>query len=203
MRDALAVLAGAIAFYGYIPYGIDIARGRVRPARSARIMLTLLLVITLFQQRDLGSGWLLSITIGEVIGAVGILILGIKKGIGGLTRLDVACYVLLTVDLVFWLSTKHTLLALHLSILADFIAFAPTLIKTWRHPWTETPLYFMTMVIASPLNIFAISTYRYSVLVFPAYLGLINLLEVVVILYRQHQVPAPLLRPQQDHQPLN
>jgi hypothetical protein len=203
MRDLLAALAGVIAFYGYIPYGIDIVRGKVRPARSARIMLTLLLLVTLLQQRDLGSGWLLSITVGEVVGALGILVLGIRKGMGGLSIIDVVCYVLLAIDLGLWLSTKHTLLALHLSILADFIAFTPTLVKTWRHPWTETPLYFMTMVIASPLNIIAIGTYRYSIVVFPAYLGVINLLEVIVIFYRQHRIPMPHGRLSQDHQPLN
>ena len=203
MRAALAIIAGVIAFYGYIPYGIDIAKGRVRPARSARIMLTLLLIITLFQQKDLGSGWLLSITIGEVIGAVGILVLGIQKGISGLSTIDVVCYILLAVDLAFWLTTKHTLLALHLSIIADFIAFTPTLIKTWRHPWTETPLYFMTMVIASPLNIIAAGTYGYSIVLFPAYLGVVNLLEVIVILYRQRQVPLPHGRFQHERQPIN
>jgi hypothetical protein len=30
MIEVLAVLAGIIAFFGYIPYGIDIAKGRLQ-----------------------------------------------------------------------------------------------------------------------------------------------------------------------------
>ena len=203
MREALAALAGFIAFAGYVPYGFDILKGRVKPSRSARFMLTLLLVITLLQQRQLGSGLLVAITYGEVIGTIAILFLSVKNGIGGLAKADLVCYALLAIDMSVWLSTDQTLLALHLSVIADMVAFTPTLLKTWRQPWTETPVYFLSMVIASPLNIIAAGTYRYGVLLFPTYIGVVNLLEAVLIIYRQRIIPAPRRPLVPDHQPLS
>lgn len=203
MREALSILAGLIAFGGYIPYTIDILKGRVKPARSARLMFAILLVVTLLQQKQLGSGWLLAITYGEVIGTIAILALSFTRGVGGLSKIDLVCYVLLTVDVVLWLATGQALLALILSVIADLIAFSPTLIKTWRQPWTETPLFFFTMVIASPLNIIAAGTYSFGVLLFPVYLAVANLVEVVLILWRQAVVPHPSKVRNLERQPIN
>jgi len=56
----LSVISVAIAFGAYVPYIRDILRGKVRPARSTRIMFTVLLLVALFQQRALGAAghWL-------------------------------------------------------------------------------------------------------------------------------------------------
>ncbi len=201
-RDLLSVLAGLIMFYSFIPYGRDILAGKVKPARSTRLMMVLLMSISLLQQHTLGSGWLLAMTIGDFIGAVGILVLAFKNGVGGLTRLDLACYGLLAIDVMIWISTGNTLLALHLGILADVIATTPVLVKTWRQPWTETPLFFVLGVVGPILNIIAVGHYSYALIVFPAYIAFVNLLEFVLIVYRQQVVPSPHRPVQLEHQPL-
>ena len=191
MKEALSVIAGLIAFYGYIPYAIDTIKGRAKPARSARLMFALLLVVTLLQQNQLHSGWLLALTVGEAVGSIGILLLALKYGVGGLTRIDMACYVLLGLDILLWQSTGNALLALHLSVLADLIAFTPTLIKTWRQPWTETPLFFVFGTVAAPINILATGKYSYAVLLFPVYLMVANMSELLLIVGKQRGTPKP------------
>lgn len=188
--------------FSFVPYGRDIVRGRVKPARSARLMIMLLLMISILQQHSVGSGWLIAMTIGDTVGAVAILFLSFSRGIGGLSRIDFACYVLLTVDVLVWLSTGSALLALHLSLLADLIAMTPVFIKTWRQPWTETPLFFLLGVVAPLLNILGAGKYSYAVLLLPVYVGLVNLFEVVLIVWRQNVLPHPSRQPQTDYQPL-
>lgn len=202
IRDLLSISAGLIMLFSFVPYARDIINGKVKPARSARLMMVLLLVVSLLQQRSLGSGWLIAMTVGDGIGAVAILLLAFRRGIGGLSFIDMTCYVLLLVDITVWLSTGSALLALHLSILADVIAMTPVLIKTWRQPWTETPLFFALGVVGPLLNIVAVGHYSYAVVLFPAYIGLINLFETALIVYRQRLVPSPHKPLQQDHQPL-
>jgi len=184
MQQVLATLAGVIALAAYVPYVIDIVKGRAQPARSTRIMFMLLLLVTLLQQHAVHSGWLMAVTVGELIGAACLFVLAFKYGEGGFSRLDIACYGLLVVDMALWFSTGSALLALHLSVLADFIAFLPTLVKTWRRPHSETPLFFAIGVVAPLLNIFAAGTYGYGVLLFPVYLVIINLAVLVMILGR-------------------
>ncbi len=181
MREILAVAALILGFYGFIPYLRDILKGKVKPARSARIMFAALLVIALFQQHDLGSRYALAITIGEAAGSILILLSSLKYGVGGLKKLDVVCYVLLAADLFFWLTTSNSLIALHLTVLADLIAFTPTLEKTWHDPSSETTTFFLLGVIAPLLSIAASKELTYGIILFPAYLAIANGFEVLLI----------------------
>lgn len=184
MKEVLAALAGLIALGGYVPYSFDIVKGRAHPARSARFMFAFLLIVTILQQGALHSGWLVTFTAGELVGSVAILALALKRGVGGLSRLDRACYALILLDILLWITTRNALFALHLSVAADLIAFTPTLVKTWRHPKSETPLFFATGIVAPSLNVLAVGEYRYSLLLFPVYLASVNLIEVFLILLR-------------------
>lgn len=186
--------------FSFLPYARDIIKGKVKPSRSARLMITLVLIISLLQQHSLGSGWLIAMTLGDTIGAIAILFLSLKRGVGGLKRLDLICYLLLLLDVIVWITTRNTLLALHLSIFADFIAMTPVFVKTWHQPWTETPLFFALGFIAPVLNIIGAGKYSYAVLLLPVYVGLTNVLEVGLIVYRQKVVPSPRANPRIDHQ---
>ena len=188
MKEFLSLIAGVIVLIGYAVYARDILAGRARPARSARLMFVILLIITLLQQNDLHGDWILALTASEAIGSLAILLLSLKKGVGGITKIDLACYILLIIDVSVWLTTKNSLLALHLSVIADLIAFMPTLIKTWRQPYSETAQFFIYGAVAAPLNILANGNYSYGVLLFPIYLGVANLAEVILIRFRQSQL---------------
>lgn len=200
-RAILSTLAGLIVLCAYWPYSRDIVAGRVKPARSTRIMFVVLLSLALFQQGSLGSKWGLAVTIGETIGAFGIFLLALIHGEGGLKRLDLICYVLLAIDMFVWLTTGNALVALHLTVLADVIAFTPTLVKTWRRPQSETSLFFVVGTVAPLLNVLAARTFSYAIVLFPVYLSIINALEVILIsrprlhlLYSRHETTADIGR---------
>lgn len=181
MKNALAIASALMIIAVTIPYMIDIVKGRAKPARAARTMFLLLLVITLAQQHSLDSGLAMAVTIGEVISSVMLFGLAMKHGVGGLKRSDIICYVLLGVSLLVWAITSNALIALHLSILADTFAFWPTLSKTWRQPKSETSLFFWGGVIAPLFSIVAEGDFSYAIIVFPLYLSLVNLIEVALI----------------------
>jgi hypothetical protein len=187
LKVILTIVAGIISLGAYIPYAVDILKGRAQPARAARIMFVGLLFVTLLQQKALGSGSLIVFTLGEAIGSVAILFLAIKYGVGGLSKLDVACYSLLIIDVVVWLITGSPLVALHLSVLADVIAFTPTLVKTWKRPKTETAIFFVGGILAPVFNIIGTGRYSYSVLLFPCYIAVANLIETLMITIKGKQ----------------
>lgn len=184
----LAVLSFVTIIGVTIPYMVDIVKGRARPARAARVMFFALMIITLFQQRNLGTGYALAITLGELVCSVLLLYLALKYGVGGFSRSDKICYALLVVDIAVWLVSKNTLIALHLSILADTISFWPTLKKTWHHPETETALFFWGGTIAPIFSLLAQGTFAYQVIVFPLYLTIVNGIELYLIKRPRHSV---------------
>lgn len=185
MQKALALISFLIIIAVTIPYMIDIVKRRARPARAARSMLLLLIIITLAQQRSLGSGLTMALTVAEVISSIMLFGLAMKYGVGGLSKSDKACYILLGISLVAWWATGNALLALHISIIADTVAFWPTIEKTWRDPNSETSLFFWGGVIAPWFSIAAGGNLAYSVIVFPVYISLANLVEVILISRRK------------------
>ncbi len=192
MRVFFSVISGLLVIGGAIPYLMDVAKGRVSPSRSTRCMFALLLVITLLQQRELGCGWSLALTLGEVVISLMLLVLSLRNGRGGMTRLDIACYILLFVDLAAWRLAKSPLLALHLSVAADLIAFSPTLAKTWNEPKSETPLFYAMGTLAALIALFVEEAPGYSTLLFPAYLFLANALAWGLIFRKELIAAFPL-----------
>ena len=182
MHIILSALSGIIAVGMTIPYVIDIQRGRVRPSRSTRAMLALLLIAALGQQITLGADWSLTLTLVEMLSAVLLFILSIAKGSGGLDRFDVICYALLALDLMLWALTQNALLALHLTVFADLIAFSPTLIKTWRIPSSETAGFWLGGAVAAVFAALAESRPCYATLLFPGYLFFVNLIEAWLVM---------------------
>jgi hypothetical protein len=189
LSAALGILSATLALVIYAPYALDIAKGRVRPSRSSRAMLTIVLAIALLQQMVIGGGWVLAVTVGELVGSIAILGLSWRHGIGGLARTDLVCYGLFVVSLAVWLLADNVLWALHLSILADFIAFAPTLIKSWYLPKSETPLFYVGGVVSTLLSIGAAGSLSYAILVFPAYLALVNTVQLAVMYWPHRGSP--------------
>lgn len=188
LQIAAGALAALIAFVGYAPYARDIIKGRVRPSRATRVMFTLLFVVTLLQQQSLGSGWALAVTVGEGIGSLLILVLAVRRGVGGLDRLDMICYGLLLVSIAAWWLSGNALLSLHLSIVADVIAFTPVMRKTWLDPGSETYLFYLSGVIAPILSIVAGMAWSYPIALFPAYLALANGTMMAIIYVRRRQL---------------
>ena len=115
----------------------SIIKGKFRPQRMTRfllVLITFLIVATLFAQKDRNAIYLASITF---LGALTIFILSMKKGIGGTTKSDIIICCMTIASLIIWQTTKNAILGLSMSILTASLAFIPTIIKSWKSPETE------------------------------------------------------------------
>lgn len=174
MHQFFGILATVIILGACIPYIRDILAGKVKPARSTRLMFLALLIVATLQSHDLGSKWSLLLLLGEILQGSVILVLSIKYGLGGLSKLDILCYSLLLIDIVFWVSTSNTRIALLLTISADLIACVPTIAKVIRKPKSETPLFWFIGGAAALFAIFAEKEFKFDTIIFPVYLMLVN-----------------------------
>ncbi len=163
----------------------SIIKGNFRPQRMTRLLyflISLLFVGTLFAQGDKNG---IIIASAQLIGGFIILLLSIKKGIGGYARSDLVVFVLAIISLITWKTTNNPGLGLAMSIATDIIAFYPTLIKTWHRPETEEWKFYMSDVGASFFSILSITLYSPQNLAFPVYIFLLNLGGVILILTRK------------------
>ena len=184
MENILLALAAMVSLSAYAIGAVSIIKGKFRPQRMTRFLLlliSLLFVGTLLAQGDTNAIWL---ALAAFMGTLSIFILSIKRGIGGSSKLDIMIFLMVIVSLVVWYTTKNPVLGLIMSIVTDFIAFSPTLIKAWVLPETEEWRFYVMDVISSFLIILSLSTITLGNAIFPIYIFLINLLVTSVILIR-------------------
>jgi hypothetical protein len=112
-----------------------------------------------------------------------LLIMSLKFGFGGFTKLDKYCLVLGVVAVISYVLTGNGLLSISLGILADVIGYIPTFIKVYLHPKSEDPTFFSIEAVAALFGIFAIWQLKPDIL-FPIYFTLCSAV-VVGLIYRK------------------
>jgi hypothetical protein len=120
-----------------------------------------------------------------------------KKAYWKLSSFDYLCGLLSGLAIAIWFVTKDPNLALIFAIVSDALAAAPTLIKAWHNPETESAWPFIIGVF-SPMTSFLVATvWGFSELAFPAYLIAINIILVLPLL-RKSKRASPFRRTEQN-----
>jgi peptidoglycan biosynthesis protein MviN/MurJ (putative lipid II flippase) len=79
------------------------------------------------------------------------------------------------VGIVLWAITDNPNLAIFFSLAADFLASLPTIIKSYKHPETESWLAYAISAFGFGIGVLAIQTYTFENYAFIIYLFLVNL----------------------------
>lgn len=188
MSSFFGILSFVLSFGVTIPYAIDVLKGRAKLARSTRILFLFLMIAVLIVQGQEFTGWVLMLTVAEVLSQILLFALCIRHGVGGLTRIDVICYIAFIASFSAYLITKDAVLSLTLLMLTDLIAFLPTLVKIWRDPASDTWLFFLVGGVgAGAASLLARSTNTYVEIAFPAYILVVNGLAALPLLVHAHR----------------
>jgi hypothetical protein len=112
-----------------------------------------------------------------------------------LGRLDILCGILSVIGLLLWLVTKVGNLAIFFSVLADALASAPTIVKSYKEPASEEALVYWAGAILGGLTLLTIKQWTFSEYAYPAYILLMNLVIVGFINSRFFSFFLPALKP--------
>lgn len=179
MFEVIGTAAGALAVISYIPYVVDMLRGRAKPERASWVIWTVLILIAFFSQLSKGATDSLWFTGLDSVGVIVILVLSIKYGVGGLARRDVLSLIFAAVGLVLWYFTSDAVYALLITIVIDASATWLTVAKTLEDPSTETYLMWVIICVASTLAMIAVGKFDLVLLAYPFYIFLANFAVVV------------------------
>jgi hypothetical protein len=154
---------------------LDIIRGEARPARSTRILFTILTGSTFLVQFWTFNSWALAMSLAEFIGQLMLLFLGMKYGVGGMQRIDKISYILFAVAMTSYFLTGESLLGLFLLCMTDLVAYMPTIVKNFKSPELDTPFYFVAGTVIPIFGLLAASDYLdIDQTIYPVYLMLAN-----------------------------
>ncbi|MHB1444388.1 MAG: hypothetical protein ACYCTI_07650 [Acidimicrobiales bacterium] len=95
--------------------------------------------------------------------------------------LDYVCGALSVAGLGVWLITRHGTVAIAASIAADALAAAPTLLKSWKEPETETAAVYFGSTANAAITLLTIRTWTTAVDAFPIYIAFISAVEIALV----------------------
>lgn len=189
MKEIFLAISVIISLISPVVAIVSIFRGEYKPQRTTRFLYVLivgLFVGTLFASGEKAG---LPLAITQFIYCCVIFVLSLKYGMGGKGSLDFFVVLLAFLAILVWYTTNNPVLGLYFSILTDFIATSPTLIKSFKKPFTESPIFYLCDVFAGIFTILGIEAYSAKSLAFPGYIFLVNLLLVCVNMFSRRFNP--------------
>src|SRR3989344_5063981 len=152
-----------------IPYIRSITSGTTRPSAVSWFGWALLFAIATAAQASKGIDWSLAVPLISTISTTTIALTALYMGRAVWTRADGICIVLCTLAIILWAITKEPLVAIILSIIADFFVTIPTIVKTYQNPTSEPSTLWVLYVIGVTLELVATQELTIYNLLFPIY----------------------------------
>lgn len=177
----LGVLAGAASVVNTLPYIGDIVRGTTRPHRGTWFVWALLAVVVCASQYADGASWSLLMGIAQAALTTVVFVLALRHGEGGLSGAEAIAMAAAGGAVLGWLIAGEPLVATACVILADLLAAARMVPKTYRDPGSETLASFAGAGLAGALGAGAVGALDVSLLCYPVYFCLVNAALAVLI----------------------
>jgi len=189
-------LGAAFASVGIGLYAIEMIRGRAQPNRVSWLLWGTIPLITFAASVSEGAGKTAVLTLVLAITDLSIFVLSffIKNSYWKTSRLDLACGALSLLAVALWAVTRVGTVAIVLTIAADFLACAPTVIKSYREPESEHALTYALSGVGAFITVLTISSWTLADSAFAVYLLAIDIGFVLVITVL-HRRPAPAAEP--------
>ena len=194
MLDAkFVILAGVIAVASAAGYAFDTLRGRNQPNRVTWAMWTVVPMIAFAAQIGQGVGLPSVFTFAGGFGPLLVLIATFvnPKAYWRLTSFDLTCGLISLAALVLWAITGKGLVALVLSVVADFFAAVPTIKKSYRVPVSESGYPFLFGVVAALITLLTIKEWTLANSAFGIYVLFTDGLIAGLVLFPAAR-PKPL-----------
>jgi hypothetical protein len=190
MQAAFGILAGILQLVATAPYLRDVLRGTTTPQRATWTIWTTLSLVVLCSQWASGAGWSLVLTIGQVISCGGIFVLALRRGVGGVSALELTLLGMAALGIVGWQIAGDPTVATCSVVAADLIAVTLMLPKTFRNPRSETLSTYVIGVLSTVLAVAAVGSGAASLLLYPLYLLVADSAVAAMIFVRRRAMPV-------------
>lgn len=184
----LGAIAFILTFVSYFPYYWGIYKGKTKPHGFSWFVWGTLTGIAFFAIVLSGGGaggWEMGL---NSILCFGIAAIAFWQRHVKYVLLDWMALVGALLGIVFWVITKNPFSAVIMLVVSDTIGFLPTFRKAFYFPEEENPLSFSIGVIKYIIVLFALQNFTATTFLYPAFIGFIDSVFVVLVLIRRKQL---------------
>ena len=188
MKEVLSAIAVVLTFLVYIPYYRDIIKGKTHPHVYSWTLWGLLTIMIVALQIKGGAGPATYITAAAGLLCIGVIALSLKNGKKDITLSDTIVAILSLIAMGFWLIADQPTVSIVLVVIADLLAFIPTVRKSWHKPHTETLSLYVTNTLRFAIAVIAVKNYTLLAVLWPAVWAIGNGLFSVMLAVRRKQI---------------
>ncbi len=183
MFQYLVVLGAVIQLVGVLSYIRGTLRGETKPNRVTWLLWGVIPMIATVASLSDGVRWAVLPVFMAGLGPLLIFAFSFvnQNAYWKLGRLDYVCGLFSVGAIILWVLTKSAAAAIILSIIADALAAAPTLVKAWHQPETEKIGPYLAGFISQLTALAAFKLFSLSEIAFPIYLLIVNATLFLVI----------------------
>lgn len=176
----------AINAIGLLSYLVDTLKGKIQPNRVSFALWSLAPIVAFFAQIKQGVGiqslMTLSVGLFPIIIFIGTFVN--KKAYWKLTKFDLSCGALSILGLVLWQVTQVGNIAIFFSMMADGLAYIPTIVKAYKFPETESAWPWLAVSMNGLFTLLTIKTWNFANFGFPLYFLIINLVVFAIVQFK-------------------
>ncbi len=188
MKEIIGGIATVLTFVAYIPYYRDILKGKTRPHVYSWSLWGLLTILIVALQIKGGAGPATWVTAAAGLLCIGVVILSLKNGKRDITYSDTITAILSLIAIGFWVIAKQPVISIILVVIADILAFFPTVRKSWNQPHTETVSLYATNALRFALAILAVEHYSIlSTLWIAVWAAANGLFSIMLVIRRKYK----------------
>jgi hypothetical protein len=192
MQAFFGVVAGILQLAATAPYLRDILRGSTKPQRATWLIWTTLSLVVFASQWASGATWSLALTAGQAVSCAAVFALAMRRGVGGVSPLELALLGLAALGVVGWLLAGDPIVATCSVVAADLIAVGLMLPKTYRQPGSETLATYAIGIVSTVFALLAVNSTAPSLLIYPLYILVADGAVVGVIALRRRALAVPI-----------
>src|SRR3989338_8930956 len=169
-----AVLSTVITIVAYYPYIRDIFLKKTKPHSYTWLIWAITQGVATAGIWDGGGKWGVVSVFASTLLVIVVLVLSLRFGTRNIRMIDTFVLALALLAIVVWLKLGNPLLAVLMASAIDGLGYIPTYRKSFVDPWSETVLFWICMVAAGVLGIFANAEYNFLTVTYLATLVVAN-----------------------------
>jgi hypothetical protein len=185
MTETIVIVASIFAIVGNLPYLRDVVKGRAKPHPYTWLVWSIVSLTVFFGQLAKGAGLGAIPTGVSEFFTILIFFFSLKYGFKNIQKRDTYFLIIALLGLIPWAITKDPTLSVIIVVSIDLIAFTPTLLKTWKHPDTETPVLYSMNVLRHILILFSLGAYNIATVLHSISMIITNTAMTSFILFRK------------------
>lgn len=178
----LGLLAGIIGFLAFVPYILDTLNHKTKPNKATWLIWAVLGIVIAASYFSAGARETAWTPAAYALGILVVAALSFRYGEEGWTVLDKACLAGAGMGLALWWITSEPVFAYFLSTGVDAIGAAPTIVKAYRKPQSESRAAWAMFLIANTLNLAAIGEWTLTISLYPVYVFVLSLTMIALIM---------------------